>query len=159
MHQIKNLFMTPSIDLMVCDGVHNSAMSNMVIGERVANMALKHIYGKQVVCDAPDVSKAVLESVNSVRLIFNNVIDRIWADLNQTDVLMFSVKDLKGRMTPYDYECPGDNSIILYFEREIMGNAVVNCDEYNDTGLMPYDLYSYLPVIPFSGVEVIGRKA
>lgn len=157
MHEIDNVYMIPSIDLRVCDGIHNSAMSNMVIGERVANIALKYIYGKQVICDAPDISNAVLEEPNAVRLTFDNVMEYIWTDCGRVDVLMFSVKDSDGRIAPCDFECPGDNSIILYFERAIKEGAVVNCDGYNDTGLMPCDLYSYLPIIPFNGICVEKR--
>lgn len=152
MHEIPGLYMVPTIDLMVCDGIHNSAMSNLVIGERVANIALKYLYGRQVVCDAPDIEKAVREGECSVRLYFNHVYDMIFSDMNRTDKLMFSLTDEKGRITPCDYECPGDNSIRLIFGREILPGAVINCDGYNDTGLMPYDLYSFLPVIPFNGV-------
>lgn len=156
-HEVPNLYIVPSIDLMVCDGIHNSAMSNMVIGERVANIALKHIYGRQIICDAPDISKAVLGEPRTVRLIFDHVYDSIFADYNCTDKLMFSLKDEVGRITPCDYSCPGDNSIILYFERNIGKYAFINCDGYNDTGLMPYDLYSHLPVIPFNDITLVNE--
>lgn len=154
MHEIPNVYMSPSIDLMVCDGIHNSAMSNMVIGERVANMALKYVYGKQIICDAPDIRSAVREEGCSVRLYFDHVYGEIFADLNCVDKLMFSVTDDLGRIVPCDYQCNGDNSILLKFAREIQGQAIVNCDCYNDSSLMPYDLFSYLPVIPFSGIQI-----
>ncbi len=154
MHEISNVYLVPSIDLMVCDGIHNSAMSNMVIGERVANVALKYIYNKQVLCDAPDILKAVKETKTSVRLYFQDVYEQLFADLNCTDKMMFSLTDEKGRMEPCDYSCPGDNSFVLEFEREIGNEATVSCDRYNDTGLMPYDLYSYLPIIPFSDISI-----
>lgn len=32
--------MIPSIDMKVCDGVHNAAISNMALGERLARVAL-----------------------------------------------------------------------------------------------------------------------
>ena len=152
--QISNVFMVPSIDQMVCDGIHNSAMSNLVIGQRLVNVALHHVYGQSVICDAPDIERIVANG-NTARLYFSNVYDRIFADRNQTEKLMFSLTDTQGRILPVDYECPGDNSIVLTFEREIQGDAVVNCDGYNDTGLMPYDMFSYLPVIPFSGQAVL----
>lgn len=151
--EIGNVFMVPSIDLMVCDGIHNSAMSNLVIGQRVANMALRHIYCREVICDAPDIERIIAKG-NTARLYFSNVYDRIYADRNQTEKLMFSLNDARGRMCPVDYECPGDNSMILVFERLIQEDAVVSCDRYNDTGLMPYDMFSYLPVIPFYGQAV-----
>lgn len=158
MHEIPNVFMVPSIDLMVCDGIHNAAMSNLVIGERVANVALRYIYGKQMICDAPDIKVIVREGSKSVRLYFDHVYERLFADFNCVDTLMFSLTDIAGRIEPCNYSCPGDNSIILYFEREIGESAVVNCDGYNDTGLIPYDLYSYLPIIPFSNIPVVSQS-
>ena len=155
--QMDNVYMVPSIDLMVCDGIHNSAMSNLVIGQRVANMALRYVYGRSVICDAPDIERVVTRG-NTARLYFANVYDRIYADRNQTEKLMFSLTDERGRICPVDYECPGDNSIMLVFDREIQGNAVVSCDGYNDTGLMPYDMFSYLPVIPFHGQTVLQEN-
>lgn len=154
MHEIPGVYMAPSIDVMVCDGIHNAAMSNMVIGERVANLALKYIYGRNIICDAPDIERAVKQDTKTVRLYFKHVYDRIFADNNHTDALIFSLTDAAGRLLPVDYDCPGDNSILLMFEREIAPDAVINCDRYNDTGLMPYDLFSYLPVIPFNGCRV-----
>lgn len=74
--------------------------------------------------------------------------------LSFDDKLMFSVTDSKGRITPIDYSCPGDNSIELIFDREIEAQAVVNCDGYNDSGLIPYDLYTRLPILPFNGIKV-----
>ncbi len=155
MHEIPGVYMAPSIDQMVCDGIHNGAMSNLVIGERVANLALHYIYGKSVICDAPDIRAAVREDNCNIRLHFNHVQDHLFADLNRTEALMFSVTDETGRMEPVDYRCDGDDSILLIFEREISGKAAVSCDGYNETGLMPYDVFSYLPVIPFCDVPVV----
>lgn len=152
--EIDNVFIVPTIDLMVCDGIHNSASSNLVIGQRVANMALRYVYGKTVICDAPDIDEIRIEG-KTARLFFKNVYDRIYADMNRTEELMFSLTDDQGRLLPVDYDCPGDNSIILVFEREICGDAVVSCDGYNDTGLMPYDMFSYLPVIPFCNQKAL----
>ena len=154
MHEIQNVYMVPSIDLMVCDGIHNACMSNMVIGERVANVALKYVYGKNLICDAPDIREAVREDGTNVRMVFDNVQDHLSADFNRTEALMFSVTDELGRMEPTDYVCDRKDSILLMFDREIQGEATISCDKYNETGLMPYDMYSYLPVIPFNEVNV-----
>lgn len=154
MHTVKNVYMVPTIDLPVCDGIHNASMSNMVLGERVANLALRHIYGKSVICDSPDIQKAVLETENSVRLYFRNVYDRIWCDMNRPESLMFTVSDDNGVTEPDDYSCGGDNTLLISFPRKIGSNATVNCDKYNESGLMPYDLYSYLPVIPFNNIKI-----
>ncbi len=158
MHEISNVYMIPTIDLPVCDGIHNACISNMAVGLRVAAMALKYVYGRDVICDAPDIEKAVLEDETNVRLTFTPVYDALFSDFNRTEAMMFSVSDAQGRMVPVDYECEGGNTVLLKFSRPVEKNAVVNCDGYNETGLMPYDLYTYLPVIPFMGIKVEGIK-
>lgn len=154
MHKIKNVFMVPSIDLSVCDGIHNAAMSNMVIGERVANIALKYVYGKNIICDAPEIEKALVEDKTNLRMYFKNVQDAIFSDINRIESLMFSVTDETGRIEPVAYECEGNNTVLLKFDREIIDNATVSCDKYTESGLMPYDLYSYLPIIPFNNFKI-----
>lgn len=154
MHEIKNVFMVPSIDLMLCDGIHNTVSASLVIGERVAYTALKHVYGKASICDAPDLSRAVLESEKTVALYFDHVYDSIYTDVLATEKLMFSLRDELGQLFPAGHECPGGNCLRLTFVRSVVGKATISCDRYTDTGLMPYDIFSYLPVIPFGGVPV-----
>ena len=149
-----NVYMVPTIDLPVCDGIHNGAMSNIVLGQRVANVALKYMYGKSVVCDAPDIEKAVLTERHEVTLYFTNVYDRIFSDNNPIFMLPFSVTDGNGRILPDDYRTPGDNTIVLMFNRDIEGKATVSCDGPCEAGLMPYDKFTFLPVVMFDGVEI-----
>jgi sialate O-acetylesterase len=44
--EIDNVYVVPSIDLPTTDGIHNSSGANVIIGERLANVALSAIYGK-----------------------------------------------------------------------------------------------------------------
>ncbi len=154
MHEISNVHMVPTIDLPVCDGIHNACISNMAVGLRVAAVAMKYVYGKDVLCDAPDVERAVLEDGCNVRLYIAHVVDALFSDFNRTEDLLFTVTDEQGRMELADYECEGGNTVLLKFSRPIVGKAAVSCDKYNETGLMPYDLYTYLPLIPFMNVPV-----
>ncbi len=151
--EIENVFIIPSIDLPVCDGIHNSGMSNSVIGQRLADLASKYIYNKDIICDAPQISE-IRASKNIATLYFDNVYDLIYGDSNRTEALMFSLTDSKGRMLPCDYEIPCDDSIILKFDRKIEQNATISCDQYNESGLMPYDRMTFLPIIPFSNITV-----
>lgn len=154
MREIKNVYMVPSIDLKLWDGIHNTSASSLIIGERVAYAALKHVYGKEGVCDAPDLQRAMLESEKTVVLYFDHVYDSIYTDVLATDKLMFSLQDEQGQIFPTSHECPGGNRLCLSFARPIAEKATISCDRYTDTGLMPYDIFSGLPVIPFSGVAV-----
>ena len=150
--EIKGVYLIPSIDLPVCDGIHNCGSSSLVIGQRTADTASKYVYGKDVICDAPEISFITAKG-NTAVLHFDNVYDGIFDDLNNTDTLMFSLYDSKGRMFPVDYSCL-ENTITLTFKRSIGSGAYINCDRYNETGLIPYDMFSYLPIIPFNGETV-----
>ena len=152
--EISNVYVVPSIDQMVCDGIHNSAMSVIVIGERVANSALKYVYGKQIICDAPDIRSAEIVEQTKVVMHFDNVYDLIDTDVINIENMMFSVTDEAGRITPCDYDFLGDDSLVLFFDRKIEKNATLNCDGFNDTGLIPYELYSYLPIMPFNDFKL-----
>ncbi len=44
--EIPDVYVVPSLDLAVCDGIHNNATSQVIIGERLANTALSALYGK-----------------------------------------------------------------------------------------------------------------
>lgn len=152
-HSIEDLYIVPSIDLPVCDGIHNSCMANIVIGQRAANTALAHIYGKEVVCDAPDIIKAVKTAPKKVELRFKNVYTCLFSDYNPTELLPFSLTDENGRQLPSDYSIKGA-CVILEFEREIGKNATVSCDGPCESGLVPYDMFSYLPILMFDDLKV-----
>ena len=42
--EIGNVYCVPSIDMSLADGIHNSSEANVVLGERLANVALKELY-------------------------------------------------------------------------------------------------------------------
>lgn len=44
--EAEDVYVVPSIDLPVTDGIHNSSGANVIIGERLANTALACVYGK-----------------------------------------------------------------------------------------------------------------
>ena len=45
-NEIKNVFIVPSVDLPLNDAIHNASSSNMVLGERIARIALEGYYKK-----------------------------------------------------------------------------------------------------------------
>ena len=152
--QIDNVYMIPTIDLPVCDGIHNCGMSTLVIGQRVANQALKYVYGKTVVCDAPNIAKVERDGDNALILHFDNVHEMLFSDLNGVETLMFSVKDDEGVIYPIDYDSCMENKVWVKFERKIGKNATISCDRHNATELVLYDMFSYLPIIPFCDVKI-----
>lgn len=153
MLNIGNVFMVPSIDCLVRDGIHNTASTCMVIGDRVANLALKYVYGKDIICDAPDIEKIIKTDSKTVKMYFKNVYDTLFVDENRVETLMFRLTDTCGKMSPVSYDWD-KNTISLTFERDIAENAYVDCSGTNETSNIPYDIYDFLPIIPFGIVKV-----
>ena len=155
--ELDSVYMVPSVDLTVCDGVHNTAASNLVIGQRVARQALKYVYHITSLCDAPEPQKAVLTASDEITVEFSNVYDRINTDLIRVEQFPLSVEDSEGKPELFDYESR-ENKIILKFSRNISLPAFVNCaDSMNPRGIMPYDAESYLPLVSFRHFEVSGK--
>lgn len=160
-HQINNVFLVPTVDLPVCDTIHNCSYSNLVIAQRLSNMALKYIYDKSVICDFPDIQRAVLIDKNKIRLYFNNVTDALTTDYCHAEALMFQAEDSIGICDASDIEYNGDNTVDLILKRNIAGNAIIGCTKFSDLGIMPYDVLTRLPAIPFCNlsVEIFSEEA
>lgn len=152
---IPNVFIIPSIDMTVCDGIHNRACSNLVIGERVAKMALKHIYGYQVLSDAPMITSATY-SDDTIIVEFSNVVNRLNTDMIPIERFPIIVEDSIGKIPICDYSNKG-NTITLKLTKRLQGKIYLHCAmEQFAYGLLPYDVDSYLPIMPFYRFEVKG---
>ena len=88
--QIPDVYVVPSLDLPVTDGIHNSSGANVIIGERLANTALQGIYGKSGQL-APSVS--AVEYVDEMHVYVGfpsdfcmTTIDEVGDDMNLEDV-------------------------------------------------------------------------
>lgn len=66
---IPNLCVVPSLDMTTTDGIHNSAASNVVIGERMAQAALCTFYGKTGLC-APSVESVKRVNDTQIKVFF-----------------------------------------------------------------------------------------
>ncbi len=147
------IYIVPSIDLTVCDGIHNSAQSNMVVGERTAYSALNHIYGMPYVCDAPELVSATKISGNEISLKFAPVYGTIYSYVIHPKRLMFRVYDSKGGAQIVSYTDHKD-SMTLVLDRELLDDATISCDDMNMECLMPVDNYTTLPIIPFGSTKI-----
>jgi len=70
--EMPHVYVTPSHDMMMSDGIHNNTISNAVIGERMAWCALGEEYHMNYFGKAPDVRSAVWEE-DHVRIHMDNV--------------------------------------------------------------------------------------
>lgn len=65
--ELDKVYTVPSYDLPMSDGIHNGSGSNVTIGERCANIALREIYGK-VGLTAPVITSAEFVDSTHVKL-------------------------------------------------------------------------------------------
>jgi hypothetical protein len=150
--QIEGVYVIPTTDCGLSDQIHNSAHANILIGERLAKTALYRIYnGKPY--SAPNIIFAKKENSRTVRLIFENVIERLFY-LGEPDELPFTIQDQEGNIKISNFT-ENLNEIIIELERDIKGNAIVHgVYEKNPCNYPPVDIYSRLPMLSFYGMDI-----
>lgn len=152
--EIPGVSVAVSVDLKVCDGIHNSAASNMVIGERVARQALSRLYHRRMLSESPNAVRAWHSGEKQVTVDFENVCGRFNLDLTRLEQFPLCVEDVKGFIGLTEYGTNGSR-ITLELEREPGDGAQVHgAWEMNPPGILPYDVESYLPILAFYGLPV-----
>lgn len=153
--EIPNLYVIPTLDCTLSDLIHVSSSSNMVLGERLAKTALTKIYGKNYICDAPDIMKAERLSSNEVELQFENVMDRIYILDSGADNISFTLEDEEGAIDIQKYEIKENSKIILTLSRDISGKCYVSGGYgQNPKGIVPFDYSAHIPMLAFYKKEV-----
>lgn len=152
--QIPGVYVIPSLDSSLSDAIHNSSAANLVLGERLARIALTRLYGRKYPCDAPELVKAKKKGAQKIVLSFSHVTDRLYTFDIMGEKLPFAVEDEKGRIGVTGYEINKGN-ILLMLERGIRGICHVHgAFERNPGFVIPIDTGTYLPMLAFYGVEV-----
>ena len=152
--EMKNVFVVPSLDLALNDGIHNSSASNIVIGERLARVALEGYYKKPCCFGlAPDIVSAVCDK-NALTLTFSNVYHYMHTLGVTAENCGFVVEDDNGKIDIVGYNGSGDK-IYLKLERTLLGKAYVSfAQTSNLRSAPPYDAGSGLPIIAFNKKEI-----
>ncbi|MBQ7839968.1 MAG: hypothetical protein IJ390_05720 [Lachnospiraceae bacterium] len=151
-----NVYTVPTNDSVLSDGWgHISAKSNLVLGERLAKVALTHIYGKSYMCDAPDIVSAALVGDREVLLTFDHVYDKLETFGCEPEKLAFSAEDGNGPAFLESYETREKNRILLRFSRALGEHCkVCGASEMDMQRVVPVDFATHLPILAFSGVNV-----
>ena len=152
--EMKNVFVVPSLDLALNDGIHNSSASNIVIGERLARVALEGYYKKPCCFGfAPDIVSAVCDK-NALTLTFSNIYHYMHTLSVTAANCGFVVEDDNGKIDIVGYNGSGDK-IYLKLERTLLGKAYVSfAQTSNLRSAPPYDAGSGLPIIAFNKKEI-----
>jgi len=152
-YELENIYVIPTFLSGLCDAIHNNSFSNLAIGERLARVALNKIYQKGAPYNAPQIEKICKADVNTIRLSFQNVYERL--SCHETpDKMPFAVIDEAGQNNIIAYSEDG-SEISLKLERDILGSAVVHgMHAANPIPNPPMDKGSQLPILAFYGFEV-----
>lgn len=153
--EILGVYVIPTIDSNLSDAIHISSSSNMVIGERIAAIVLKYVYGKQYHYEAPDINEAKRMDSNKILLTFDNVYDRLYTYEVDAIQLPFTVEDEKGFLKIVNYEQNRPDTLLITLDRDIeLGVKVHGAYEQNPKAIIPIDSESHIPMLAFYGVDV-----
>lgn len=145
-----NIFIAVSMDLATTDGIHNSSASNMVIGARVADLALKYIYRLDMVGESPDIESIWQSANDEVTLQFRHVVGKL---CYLAQMPPFRVEDDLGEARLIEYEADGA-TIRLRTERTMQGKVLVSYQAWqNPENLCVFDAETMLPALAFNRME------
>ncbi len=154
--ELHNVFIVPSLDLPLNDAIHNSAASNIVIGERLARVALECYYKKPFYGYAPNISSAVFDD-NCLTLTFENVHHYIQILGVSAARCGFVIEDDEGTVGISSYSASANN-IYLKLERPLSGNATVSFAKTSEhRSAPPMDAGSGLPILAFNAFEITNK--
>lgn len=156
--EISNVYVTPSLDGLLSDEIHNSCVTNLMIGRRLAAVALSEVYKLKRAHAAPNIvsafSSTSTESETTICLSFENVHGEL-SPLGPKERI-FHVKDTVGEMEITNWVIKEKHKIMLTLPRQIVGDAVVHgCYRINPSPVIPVDTVTRLPLLAFYGVPVI----
>lgn len=149
--ELEDVYIIPSWDgTHMSDNIHNSSAFNLVLGERMAYMALGKIYGRTCMCEAPDIEQVTVNK-DIVLLKFNNVYEAISMFDMPVNKLPFSINDQEGKVKIVTYQLKDKDTIQLHLERGIIGNARIDCGmRQNPECIIPVDIGTHYPILSFS---------
>lgn len=146
---IKDVYVIPTMDLGLSDFIHNNSSANLVIGERLANIALSQRFHKNVYGLAPDIESAKVIDKTQVRLVFSNVNQYISTMNLSAKDLQLDINDENGIIEIESYSVKG-NIMDLYISREIGKKAKISfAAKKCPSSVIPFDIGSGLPLLGF----------
>ncbi|MBO9610075.1 MAG: hypothetical protein J7639_29220 [Paenibacillaceae bacterium] len=156
--RLAGVFVVPAIDCPLSDSVHNSPAGNLVIGERLAQSALAHVYRRQGRYRAPDAARAERQAGGEtarIALRFDHVVGEL--AVNDPHGAPFTVFDAHGKADIVSWRISGRDEIELTLARPLTYPGVVNgMFEKNPCGggAIPVDTGTGMPLLAFYRLPV-----
>lgn len=121
----------------------------------MARCALRHLYGRNVMSDSPDLVRAAREGEATVKLEFANVYRNLEWVSEWAEDKIFCLEGAGRRFTPVTAKIVGTNVVELVFQEELPDGCVVHGAHEADLPYLPViDSASKLPMLSFYGVPV-----
>lgn len=142
-----------TLDCGLADCIHNHAAANLVIGERLAALALGQVYGRKVQCLHPDLDRARLVAPRTVELTFANVNQTLIFEVADPAQWPFAVNDRAGLVPLAGLKMAGPASIHLELARNLDGPATVTgAPGTNPPAIVPFDTAGLRPILAFTAL-------
>jgi hypothetical protein len=140
-----------TLDCGLADCIHNHSTANLMIGERMASMALAQVYGHDVKCLHPDLKQARSDDGHTVDLLFGNVDERLSFEVIAPRDFPFAVSDRNGGVPVTGIRLPNRDTLRLELARELTGAATVTgAPGTNPPFVVPFDICGYRPMLAFT---------
>ncbi|MDD6478376.1 MAG: sialate O-acetylesterase [Oscillospiraceae bacterium] len=147
--EIEDVFVVPSSDCAVNDGIHNSSTANVIIGERLALTALSGVYGRSGRL-APNVLSAKRVDTNSIFIEFG---EEFYVRAMDNKGFGLNIEDKDGIIDCVS-AVPKGKGLLITAERDFQlpasFHAVWRC---NTPAFIPKDVYG-MPMLSCYGVEI-----
>lgn len=146
-----NVYVLPTLNCSLSDNVHNSSVSNTLLGERMAKLC-GHVLCSAPAFLAPDIHSAELIQADQILLRFLGVVKNLFLYSQNPAECGFYIEDSLGEVPPYSIiPAPGiPNGLLLTLDRKIRGKAFVSfCHKPVPSFIPPVDGVTYLPVLSF----------
>ncbi len=156
---IAKVYVVPALDAPLSDSIHTSPTGNILIGERLARLALAVVYGQQEPSMAPTIAAATSDSppgalVGTIDLRFDGVRGYLLA--HTPDQPVFVVEDERGILPIAHWAVVSSDRIRLTLDRRPVGATRVHGAPGRDPlGALPVDTGTYLPMLAFHDVAVV----
>lgn len=149
-HDLKDVYVLPTINCSLSDTIHNNAHSNIMLGESLAKLCGNVLYNTTPFF-APEIANALLND-NILSVTFNNVNGSLLIPSQNPSDCGFTVHDDNGIV---DYEKmvineTNKNQADIYLNDKPSGKCFVSyAYEANPTRVLLMDEQTYLPPLSF----------
>lgn len=149
-HDLKDVYIMPTLNCSLSDTIHNNAHSNIMLGENLAKMCANVLYNTTPFF-APEISKAVLND-NIISVTFDNVNGSLLIPSQNPKDCGFTVMD-DDKTVEYEKMMINEdkpNQADIYLKEKINGSCTVSyAYEANPTRVLLMDEQTYLTPLSF----------